>query len=134
MLKYFLVIYGICCLLLTPAFTKHLHSEAEYQTVWCNKYNGVMEYKLSDKARVDCMATIDGVDYAVEVDFSQGAKVYECIGQSLYYALMTGRKAGALLILETKKDKFYLKRFKAVAEKYDIKYWTITPKELKNKD
>lgn len=134
MFKHFFLICIVYYLLLTPAFTKHLHSEAEYQTVWCNKYNGVMEYKLSDKARVDCMATVDGVNYAVEVDFSQGAKVYECIGQSLYYALMTGRKPGALLILETRKDKFYLKRFKTVAEKYDIKYWTITPKELKNGD
>lgn len=108
-----------------PVFAKHLHTEAEYQQAWCNAHNGIMEYQLPDYARVDCMATVDGVDYAIEFDFSRGAKVYECIGQALYYGLMTSRKAGAVLIVEDDKDYFYLKRFQKVAEAYGIKYWVM---------
>lgn len=108
-----------------PALAKHLHSEAEYQTAWCNAHNGVMEYQLSDYARVDCLATVEGVDYAIEFDFSRGAKIYECVGQALYYGLMTGRKPAAVLIIEDNKDYFYLKRFQKVAEAYGIKYWVM---------
>ena len=91
----------------------------------------IIEYELPDKARVDIMATIDGIDYAIEVDFSRGSKIYECIGQSLYYALSTNRKAGALLVIEEPKDYFYFERFKKVADKYGIRYWIITPEDLK---
>lgn len=118
-------------LLINPVFAKHLHSEATYQKAWSDKHNGIIEYELPDKARVDIMATIDGIDYAIEVDFSRGSKIYECIGQSLYYALSTNRKAGALLIIEEPKDYFYFERFKKVADKYGIRYWIITPEGLK---
>lgn len=124
-----LVVVSMFVFLSLPVFAKHLHTEAEYQQAWCSARGGVMEFELSDKARVDCMATIDNEDYAIEFDFSRGAKIYECIGQSLYYALMTGRKAGAVLIVEEPKDYFYLKRFQKVAEKYGIKYWVMTSLE-----
>lgn len=108
-----------------PVYAKHLHTEAEYQQSWCNAHNGIMEYQLPDYARVDCMARVDGVDYAIEFDFARGAKIYECIGQALYYGLMTGRKPAAVLIVEDDKDYFYLKRFKKVAEVYGIRYWIM---------
>ena len=120
----------VLCAISMPAYAKHLHTEAEYQTAWCNAHGGVMEYELPDRARVDCMATIDRKKYAIEFDFSHGAKIYECIGQALYYSLMTDRKAGAVLILETPQDEFYLQRFKKVARKYKIRYWTMTPADL----
>jgi len=123
-----ILIITLCAI--TSVSAKHLYSEAEYQTAWCKAHNGIMEYELPDKARVDCMATIDGTEYAIEFDFSHGAKIYECIGQALYYSVATGKKAGAVLILETPKDEFYLKRFKKVADKYGIKYWTMTPQDL----
>lgn len=50
------------------------------------------------------MANIAGIDYAIEFDFSRGTKVYECIGQALYYGLVTGRKPGAVLIIEEEKE------------------------------
>ena len=61
---------------------------------------GVMEYRLPDGARVDCLTA----EYAVEVDF--GRKWAEAIGQSIYYAAMTGRKPGILLIVDEKGKKY----------------------------
>ena len=71
-----------------PVFAKHKHLEKEYQTAWCNAHNGIMEYKLDDNTRVDCLTN----EYAVEFDFA--SKWAESIGQSLYYAQRTKRKTG----------------------------------------
>ena len=99
---------------------KHIHKEKYYQTIFCNKFKGIKEYRLSDKARVDCLT----YTYAIEVDFAP--KWAESIGQSLYYGLMTNKQAGVLLILEhPQKDIKYLNRLKKVALKHGIKIWTI---------
>ena len=103
---------------------KHLHKEKFYQNIFCKKLNGVKEYTLDDKSRVDCLTKL----FAIEVDFAN--KWAEAIGQSLYYSYKTKRKAGVLLILEQDKDKVHLERLKAINKKYDIKIWTID-KELK---
>jgi len=96
---------------------KHLHKEKYYQDIFCAKMGGVTEYVLEDKSRVDCLTN----EYAIEVDFAP--KWTESVGQSLYYSLMTGKKAGVYLIIENEKEYRYLKRLKKVAEKYDIKIW-----------
>ncbi|MFC2073874.1 hypothetical protein ACFLR3_01340, partial [Campylobacterota bacterium] len=73
---------------------KHLYKEKVYQEHFCNKFGGVTEYRLKDKTRVDCLLD----EYAIEVDFA--SKWAESIGQSLYYASQTSRKAAVLLIME----------------------------------
>lgn len=103
-----------------PLQAGHLHSEKEYQNVWCAEAGGVTEYVLDDKARVDCMTE----EYAVEFDF--GPKWAEAIGQSLYYAIKTGKKPGVVLILEYEGEQ-YVKRLQIVANKYHIKVWVICP-------
>ena len=117
------VIVGFSAL---PSFAKHLYTETEYQQAWCNAQGGIIEYRLPDYTRVDCMANIAGIDYAIEFDFSRGTKVYECIGQALYYGLVTGRKPGAVLIIEEEKDYVYLERFQKVANFYGITFWIMT--------
>jgi hypothetical protein len=77
-----------------------------------------MEYRLFDKTRVDCLTD----DYAIEVDFAK--KWAESVGQSLYYADVTGKNPGVGLIVG-KKDKRYLKRLNRLAKKYDIKVFVI---------
>jgi len=44
-------------LILTPCtvLAVHLHKEKEYQKVWCEQAGGVMEYRLDDGTRVDCL-------------------------------------------------------------------------------
>lgn len=106
-------------------YAKHLNRESVYQEAWCNKHNGVMEYELNDKARVDCLTK----RYAVEVDFAP--KWAECIGQSLYYGISTKHKPACLLIIEDKeKDVKFYERLKSVSKKHGIKVYTITPDDL----
>ena len=101
--------------------TKHKKlNEKYYQTQLCNELGGVMEQSLLDRTRIDCLTD----EYAIEVEFSK--KWAESVGQSLYYAEMTGMKPGVGLILrDSKKDKRHLKRLRVLAKKYDIKIFEI---------
>ncbi len=83
------------------AGAKTLHTERWYQEQHCN---GIVEYRLPDRTRVDCLLE----EYAVEYDF--GRKWAEAIGQSLHYGRMTERKPGIVLIMESPKDVRYYKR------------------------
>ena len=49
----------------------------------------------------------------------------EAIGQALYYAAMTGRKPGIVVIMEKPTDSRYLKRLRAVTEGIPIKVLTV---------
>jgi len=82
--------------------------------------NGITEYVLADKSRVDCLSS----KYALEVDFAN--KWAESIGQSLFYAIKTDKAPAVLLIIERgQKDIKYLKRFNTVAKKHGIQLFTI---------
>jgi len=83
------------------AYAGHRHPERYYQNTWCLKQGGQAEYRLPDKTRCDCLTDT----HAVEVDFAR--KWYEAVGQSLYYSLQTGKRAGILLIIESDKDRKY---------------------------
>ena len=103
---------------------KKKHNEKYYQTQLCNELDGLMEQSLLDRTRIDCLTD----EYAIEVDFSK--KWAESVGQSLYYAEMTGKKPTvALIVRETKKDKRHLKRLEVLANKYDIKIFKIEREE-----
>ncbi len=100
-----------------------LHPEAEYQKAWCNKRGGIMEYKLSDKTRVDCLLP----NMAVEFDFAN--KWAECVGQALYYGRMTNRQAACVLIMERgEKDLKYLRRLRRAAYRKGVNLRTFTMK------
>ena len=64
---------------------------------------------------------------AIEFDFAD--KWEEAIGQSLYYSLQTGKKAGIVLILEKPKDMRYWIRLNSVIlnDGLDIDTWMIGP-------
>jgi hypothetical protein len=111
-------------LLPTICFAAHLHKEKVYQEAWCAKAGGVMEYRLDDGTRVDCLTD----EYAIEFDFAP--KWAESIGQALYYAERTGRKPGVVLIMEGDGEDRFLKRLNAVADRYQIKVWTTLPADL----
>ena len=93
-------------LLIPPVEAKHLNPESYYQTKWCNQNNGITEYILPDKARIDCLTN----DYAIEFDFAQ--KWAEAVGQSMYYANVMNKKPAIALIVKSKKDIKYVKRIK----------------------
>lgn len=108
---------------------KHLHTEKEYQSAWCNTRGGQMEYVLNDKARVDCLTDT----LAVEFDFAP--KWHECIGQALYYGQKTNRTPACVLIIENPTNDWkYLKRLRyTVYNKKKIpefRTFTIKPEYL----
>lgn len=95
--------------------------ERDYQYIFCNNQNGIIEYILKDKSRIDCLTK----EYAIEIDYAK--KWAESIGQSLYYSYMTQKKAGIGIIVDinSKKDNRYLKRLYTVTNKLNIKVFII---------
>lgn len=112
-----LIIFLILSVLVQNAYAKHLHPEKYYQNQWCGKWNGVQEYRLKDKSRVDCVTK----NYAVEFDFAP--KWAESVGQSLYYAEMTGKKPAIILIIEKTSDWKHFKKLKKISQKNGITLW-----------
>ncbi len=103
----------------------NIHKEAVYQTKWCQEMNGTKEYKLEDKTRVDCLTQT----HAIEFDFAK--KVYESIGQALYYGIMTNRKPGIVIIVENPfNDTKYINRMKLVARSNNIDCWVMYVEDL----
>ena len=78
--------------------------ELYYENEWCTPDFGHKEVILWDMTRVDCMTK----DYAIEFDFAK--KWAESIGQSLYYAKLTGKAPAVVLILTSPTDYRYVKR------------------------
>ncbi len=99
----------------------HHHPERYYQNQWCNKVGGLQEYHLEDGTRVDCLTET----HAVEFDFAK--KWAESIGQALYYADMTGKRPGVVLIMEQPGDDRFKARLKRISDRYGITVWTIGP-------
>ncbi|WP_084154111.1 hypothetical protein [Maridesulfovibrio frigidus] len=118
----------VCIMLLAilsisyPAFG----SERDYQDLWCNQNHGEVEFRLPDATRVDCLTDT----HAVEMDF--GRKWAEAIGQSLYYASCTGKRAGVVLIVDKSKEGRYLRRLNEAITyaKLPIDVWIMDSKVL----
>jgi hypothetical protein len=107
--------------IVTSLYGKQLHYEKDYQKAWCKDDVGIVEYVLPNKTRVDCLTD----EYAIEFDFAK--KVYEAIGQSLYYGIMTDRKPAIAIIVEDEdKDQRYLDILDTVLEHHDIKVFKVT--------
>ena len=111
----------IILMLVTIVFSSaaHLHHERYYQERFCTLVHGELEHRLPDGTRIDCLTPI----YAFEVDF--GHKAFESIGQALYYAMISGKRPGIVLIRETRRDDRYIERIKPLAKKYGIYVFVI---------
>ena len=109
---------AIAVLLLACQFAL-AQTEADYQKAWCPGQN---EVELSDLTRVDCLTDT----HAIEIEWVSNWK--EAIGQSLHYALMTGKAPGIALIYKKPSDKRYRDQLKAVLEAngLNIQIWVIS--------
>ena len=118
-----IIFLAIAINLPTPAWAGHAHPERWYQERWCAERAGRAEVRLADRTRVDCLTET----HAVEVDFAR--KLYEGIGQSLHYAILTGKRAGVLLILESPGDEIYWQRLQEIIRHHglEIDAWRIAP-------
>ena len=124
-MKRTILLIMILFIISAPAWAGHFAKEQVYQKQWCSECGGVIEYVLPDRTRVDCLTD----QYAIEFDFAP--KWAEAIGQSLYYALMTKRKPGIVLIIESPGDSRYVKRLRTVADKYGIRVWLMPREDLR---
>lgn len=98
-----------------PEFEQKTHyKEADYVNAYCK---GITEYELPDRTRVDCLTD----DYAIEFDYAK--KWAESIGQSLYYAKMTGKKPAVAIIVKKPTDRHYIERIRKVDK--DIRIFVI---------
>ena len=113
-------------MLYSGVFAQHSNNERYYQNIWCKQNNGITEYILPDKTRVDCLTK----EYAVEFDFAQ--KWAESVGQSLYYAKMTDKKPAIVLIMESDSDKKYYNRADLLAKTYNITLYSVKSKDYVN--
>jgi hypothetical protein len=95
--------------------------ESYYQGIFCRKFSGIIEFRLTDGTRADCLTAT----HAIEIDFAR--KWYEAVGQSLFYSLKTGKKAGIGLILLKPSDYKYYLRLNTTIEYHalPIKTWII---------
>ncbi len=123
MKKYLLLFLA---LLMPLSMAAHEKNERYYQNIWCMKNKGITEYILPDKTRVDCLTK----DYAVEFDFAK--KWAESVGQSLYYAEMTGKKPAIVLIEESNNDEKYFQRAESLSKLYNITLYKIKSEDYKN--
>ena len=87
--------------------------ERDYQIPWCKAQNGA-PHRLPNGTQVDCLTAT----HAIEVDHAK--KFYEAIGQSLFYAMHTGKRAGILLIIDLPKEQRYLNRLNNTIQHYGL--------------
>ena len=110
-------------LLIIPAtaIAGRLHPKRWYQERWCAKYFDNGEVSVSDQ--YDCLSE----KYVIEFDYAD--LWYESIGESLHYALQTGRQAGIVLIMEKDSDMKYWIKLKKTIEYYHlpIDVWNTSP-------
>ena len=95
----------------------HPHNESSYQHAYCTSHNGIEEYQLLDKTKIDCLTN----NYAIEFDFAN--KWQESIGQALHYGLISGKKPKIILILDKKyksQQMVYYERVKKIGLIYNI--------------
>ena len=78
--------------------------------------SGQAEYRLEDLSRVDCLTDT----HAYEFDWADGMKVYEAIGQSLYYASETGKKPGIYLLIRKKNSEKHIRKVQRVIEAFEL--------------
>ncbi|AMO58505.1 hypothetical protein [Endozoicomonas montiporae] len=113
------------CLILYAASPNSASRPGEvwYQKVWCEGKGGKVEQRMQDGRRVDCLTD----HYAIEMDFA--SKWQEAIGQSLDYAMLTGKKAGIVLILSSSSDQQHWDRLQKVVSHYQlpIQLWKLGP-------
>tara|TARA_Y100000768_G_C23507156_1_gene464184 strand:+ start:14 stop:394 length:381 start_codon:yes stop_codon:yes gene_type:complete len=110
--KLFLLIILFCLSFSAYAIEK----EEFYSKNFCEELSGQSQFKLKDLSRVDCLTET----HAFEVDWADGMKVYEAIGQALYYASQTDKKPGILLLIRKDNSEKHIRKIKEVIKYFDL--------------
>jgi hypothetical protein len=99
-------------LLALPLFGKQ--SERYYQEKFAREIGGQVEVVMKDGTRCDILTAT----HAIEVDFAK--KWAEAIGQSLNYAMHTGKRPGVALIILAPSDNKYVERVRKISAEYSL--------------
>ena len=103
-------------LLIGSVFVHALENEDYYNRQFCKEESGQAEYRLPDLSRIDCLTDT----HAFEADWADGLKVYESIGQSLYYSAETGKQPGILLLIRKNSFEKHIRKVKRVIERWNL--------------
>jgi hypothetical protein len=92
-----------------------------YRQQWCVDHRGAMDVRMADGGTADCITSTH------VVAFQFAPKWGDAIGPALYYSLLTGKKAGIVLIIKEVNDLEHWKRLNATIEhfKLPVKLWKI---------
>ena len=112
LLKIFLTL----SLLIGSVFVHALENEDYYNRQFCEQMSGQADYRLEVLSRVDCLTDT----HAFEVDWADGSKVYEAIGQALYYSAETGKLPGILLLIRKNKSEKHIRKVRRVIEAFEL--------------
>ena len=115
-LKSILITVFTFTLLFSSLSVSALENEDYYNRQFCTEESGQAEYRLSDLSRVDCLTDT----HAFEADWADGLKVYESIGQSLYYSAETGKQPGILLLIRKNSFEKHIRKVKRVIERWNL--------------
>jgi len=99
-------------ILALPLFGKQ--SERYYQEKFAREIGGQVEVVMKDGTRCDILTAT----HAIEVDFAK--KWAEAIGQSLNYAIHTGKRPGVALIVLSPSDNKYIERVRKISAEYSL--------------
>lgn len=107
-----------CCLSMLLVLLPAFGGEVDEVERLAPKYGGVVEYRLWDGTRVDLLTNT----HAIEADWSY--KWAEAIGQSLYYAAVTDKQPGIILLVKSyTQEASYIYRCQTVCKQRGITLW-----------
>ena len=109
-----LIVIILCILVSGNVFS--VENEDYYNRAFCIEIGGKAEHVLPDRSRVDCLTST----HAFEADWAQGLKVYESIGQALYYSAETGKQPGILLLIKKNNSEKYIRKVKRVIKTFNL--------------
>ena len=95
--------------------TADAYDEDFYNTDFCWSVGGVDESRSIPGSRIDCET--DEIVY--EADWAS-FKMFEGIGQSLYYSSMTGKTPGLLLIIKDDHGPKHVAKAKIIIDTWDL--------------
>jgi len=93
-----------------------IEKEKYYSEKFCNEMSGDDKYVLEDGSEPDCLTKT----HVFEFDWADGMKVYEAIGQSLYYASQTDKKPGIFLLIRKDNSEKYIRKIREVIRYFDL--------------
>lgn len=94
MRKHIYIVLGLLSLISSDFAHAERKKERDYADSWCAAQGGISKFVLPDDTRPDCL--LDNT--VVEFDFGEKMKPYECAGQALHYARLTGKSPLCILI------------------------------------